>query len=136
MCFPTQNPMFLHYFLAIRYVWCILTVICAIKESQIDAAHEYRSSSFYGCGGAEACTARQLRLPPLCCALLCGCVRWRCLKTGISLVSATTSFFSYSHLKARNPALRRAEQKLGNSHNLCLITCHTEGDDFRASAET
>lgn len=31
----------------------------------------------------------------------------------------------YSHLKARNPTLRRAEQRWGNSHDPYLITCAT-----------
>lgn len=81
--------MFLHYFPAIQYVWWkpqhLDSDLCH-QRAQSDAAHEYRSSSFYGCGGAEACTARRLLLPPLRSVLLCGCGRWRCLKIGISLV--------------------------------------------------
>lgn len=83
--------MFLHYFGAIQYVWWesqhLNSDLCH-QRAQSDAAHEYRSGSFYSCGGAEDCTAQRLRLPPLCCALcaFCGCWRWRCLKTGIRLV--------------------------------------------------
>lgn len=54
-------------------------------------------------------------------------------RAGVVTLSATASFFSYSHLKARNPALTRAEQNPGNSHILYLIACDTGGDDFLAS---
>lgn len=84
-----ESCVFLHYSPAIQYIcWKpqhLDSDLCH-QRAQSDAAHEYRSSSFDGCGGAEACTARRLRLPPLCSALLCGCGRWRCLKTGIRLV--------------------------------------------------
>lgn len=56
-------------------------------------------------------------------------------KAAVVTLSATASFFSYSHLKARNPALRHAEQKPGNSHNLCLITSDPEGNGFLGSPE-
>lgn len=49
-------------------------------------------------------------------------------KTGVVTLSATASFFGYSHLKTRNLAPRRAEQKPASSRNLCLIKCNTEGD--------
>lgn len=84
------------------------------QRAECDAAHKYRSRSFDDGGAAEACTARWLRLPPLCSGLLCGCERWRCLKRGIRLVfvrlSAIPSFPSCSRLKTRNSTLRHVVQ--------------------------
>lgn len=111
------------------------------QRAQNDAAHEYRSSSFFyffcGCGGTESCTARWLRLPPLCSALSCGWGRWRCLKTGIRLVlwRCQPKLHSSASVIEREEkaALKRAEQKPGNSYDLCLILCDEEGERFLAS---
>ena len=54
-------------------------------------------------------------------------------KAGVVTLSATASFFSYSHLKARNTAPRCAEHKQETASNLCLITSDAEGDDLLAS---
>lgn len=55
---------------------------------------------------------------------------------GVVTLSATASFSGCSHLKARNQALRRAEQRAaGNGHILYLITCDTDGGDFLTSPE-
>ncbi len=56
-------------------------------------------------------------------------------KAAVVMLSATAPFFSCSHLKARNPALRRVGLDPGICSNHCLITCDPEGDGFLASPE-
>lgn len=103
------------------------------QRPQSDAAHENRRSSFDGCSGAGARAARQLQLPPLRQAPLCGCKRWRCLKTGRGNAGAVTPSASASFIKARNSTLRFAEKIRGDAQNLCSYTCDADGDYFLSS---
>lgn len=93
----------------------VLTVIHTIKELSAMLHINTEVGLLTTAAAAEACTARWLRLPPLCSGLLCGCERWRCLKRGLRLVfvrlSASPSFPSCSRLKTRNSTLRHVVQK-------------------------
>lgn len=51
-------------------------------------------------------------------------------EAGVVTLSASASFCSYKSFEGKeNPALRRAEQRRGNSHDPYLITCATDRGD-------
>lgn len=134
--------MFLHSSPAVRYVWgepLHLDSDLCHQRARSDAVHEYRSSSFLWLRWSRGLHSTVAAIA----TTLFSSFMWLWEmevfegrdKAGVVTLSATASIFGYSHLKARNPALKRAEQKPGNSRNLCLITCDTEGHDSLASPE-
>lgn len=110
----------------------ISTVICAIKEPRVmrhmntevalfTAAVEQRIAQHSGCDCHHSVVH---------CALFVAVGDGGVWRRGYGWCCGAVShrFILRLHLKARNPDMRRAKQKPGSSHNLCLIACDSEGD--------